>query len=142
MVRFIIFSCRPQLFQAQSNFSKFENRTRENYMTHPGSSFYRWDEPLWRLIWNSFLFVCSGILLLLHVSCSSQLYWAKPGAEPGDFDRDVVECRRSLAGGSGGRGALNPVIGIPQSEVELCLSKKGWFLAEKPADVKAAAPPN
>ena len=79
---------------------------------------------------------------LLHVSCSSPLYWAKPGAEPGDFDRDVIECRRSLATGSGGRGALNPVIGIPQSEVDLCLSKKGWFLAKKPADVNAAPPSN
>ena len=79
---------------------------------------------------------------MLHVSCSSPMYWAKPGAEPGDFDRDVIECRRSLAAGSGGRGALNPVIGIPQSEVDLCLSKKGWFLARKPADVKPAPPLN
>lgn len=78
---------------------------------------------------------------MLHVSCSSPLYWAKPGAEPGDFDRDVIDCRRSLATGSGG-GLLNPVIGIPQSEVDLCLSKKGWFLAEKPADVQPVSPPN
>lgn len=109
---------------------------------HPAYSFFRWDGPPWRLTRNSLLLVWAGIFLLLHVNCSSPLYWAKPGAEPGDFDRDVIECRRSLATGSGGRGALNPVIGIPQSEVDLCLSKKGWFLAKRPADVNAAPPSN
>ena len=108
-------------------------------------SYFRWDERIWPNTRNSLFLVCSGILLLLHVSCSSQLYWAKPGAKPGDFDRDVVECRRSLAGGSGGLGALDPVIGVPQSDVDQCLSKKGWYLAKKPADVKPAdapAPPS
>ena len=96
----------------------------------------------WRLTRHSIFLVWAGIFFLLPVSCSTPMYWAKPGAEPGDFDRDVIECRRSLAGGSGGRGALNPVIGIPQSEVDLCLSNKGWFLARKPTDVKPAPPSN
>lgn len=90
------------------------------------------------------LILCSFALCLSLSGCSSPMYWAKPGAQPGDFDRDVVDCRRILAGQqSGGFSAssLNPAIGIPQSAVDQCLGQKGWYLAEKPPDVQPVDPP-
>ena len=110
-------------------------------MKHPQRELYPWRGSKWSLWRILLLTVGNGLLVLFLVSCSSQLYWVKQGAEPGDFDRDMLDCRRSLATRPGG-GMLDPTIGIPQSEVELCLSKKGWFLAEKPADVQPVGPPN
>ena len=88
--------------------------------------------------------VHSLILVLSLTSCSSKLYWAKPGAQPGDFDRDVVECRRDLAAAHGREfspASLNPAIGIPQSAIDQCLGQKGWYLAEKPPEVEPVDPP-
>ena len=86
----------------------------------------------------------SAIILIIFFSltaCSSKMYWAKPGAKPGDFDRDVVECRKTLAGANGGGVSLNPAYGIPQSAIDQCLGQKGWYLAEKPPDVEPVDPP-
>ena len=46
----------------------------------------------------SFLLICFSL-----TGCSSPQYWAKPGAKAGDFDRDVVDCKRTLAGSQGRR---------------------------------------
>ena len=80
--------------------------------------------------------ICVILFFLSVVACSQPLYWAKPGAQSGDFERDTTECRRTIASeGSQGMMSptqLNPAIGISQSAVEECLGTKGWFLAEKP----------
>ena len=85
------------------------------------------------------------LFALILPSCSSPQYWAKPGAKPGDFDRDLVDCKRTLAGSQGGgfsAAALNPAYGIPQSAVDQCMGQKGWYLADKPPDEEAIEPPN
>ena len=77
-------------------------------------------------------------------ACGPDLYWAKPGAKPGDYDRDVIDCKRALAGSQGGgysASSLNPAYGIPQSAVEQCMGQKGWYLAEKPPDEEPIDPP-
>jgi hypothetical protein len=90
------------------------------------------------------LMICIFIIGLSLSACAHKLYWAKPGAQPGDFDRDVVECKRALAGAQG-RGfspsSLNPAYGIPQSAVDQCMGQKGWYLADKPPDVEPIDPP-
>ena len=88
-----------------------------------------------------FLIFLFGFLL---PSCSSPQYWAKPGAKPGDYDRDVVDCKRTLAGSQGGgfsSASLNPAYGIPQSAVDQCMGQKGWYLADKPQDEEPIDPP-
>ena len=89
----------------------------------------------------SVFFLATGFSLN---ACGPELYWAKPGAKPGDYDRDVIDCKRALAG-SQGRGfspsSLNPAYGIPQSAVDQCMGQKGWYLAEKPPDVEPVDPP-
>ena len=97
--------------------------------------------PLKTLFALSVFFPVIGFSL---TACSSPQYWAKPGAQPGDFDRDVIDCKRALAG-SQGRGysssSLNPAYGIPQSAVDQCMGQKGWYLADKPPEVEPIDPP-
>ena len=84
---------------------------------------------------------CWIALVLSLVACSPKLYWAKPGAKPGEFERDVTDCRRALAAERSGGGLapaqLNPAVGISQVAVEECLGAKGWFLAKKPGNVSS-----
>ncbi len=99
------------------------------------------DHPMKTLFTLSVFFLVIGFSLM---ACSSPQYWAKPGAKPGDFDRDVVDCKRTLAGSQGGGfspSSLNPAYGIPQSAVDQCMGQKGWYLAEKPPDVAPIDPP-
>ncbi len=98
----------------------------------------------WRFFEKSLLVSCGSLLFFNLLACAPKLYWAKPGAQPGDFDRDVVECRRELAGAQGkgfSPSSLNPAYGIPQSAVDQCMGQKGWYLAEKPPDVAPIYPP-
>ena len=92
----------------------------------------------------STLIVYSFTILFLLNACGPELYWAKPGAQPGDYDRDVVDCRRQLAGAKGpgfSPSSLNPAYGIPQSAIDQCMGQKGWYLAEKPPDEEPIDPP-
>jgi hypothetical protein len=79
-----------------------------------------------------------GILsafILLTVGCTPQLFWAKPGAQPGEFEEDTRQCRETIISGSGPQGtsdALTLKIGISEDAMEQCLMAKGWVLAEKP----------
>ena len=79
-----------------------------------------------------------GLLGLCIFGCAEPLYWAKPGAQAEDFDRDVQECRANLglpANPKAGTGfsVLNPTVGSASVAIEQCLADKGWFLAKKPA---------
>ena len=91
------------------------------------------------------LFLMGIFLFCLSLpGCGPELYWAKPGAKPGDYDRDVVDCRRQLAGAKGAGfspSSLNPAYGIPQSAIDQCMGQKGWYLAEKPPDEEPIDPP-
>jgi len=75
-----------------------------------------------------------GFLLF---GCTEPLYWAKSGAQAGEFERDIVTCQEELGvpiGGKGGKGfsVLDPKIGTASVAMEQCLADKGWFLARKP----------
>ena len=75
---------------------------------------------------------------LLFSGCNEPLYWAKPNAQPGEFERDRVACQEALGlstGGTEGKGfaILDPKVGTASEAIEQCLSDKGWFLARKPA---------
>ncbi len=78
-----------------------------------------------------------GILGLAAQSCVEPLFWAKPGAEPGEFGRNVIECREELglsthSKAERGFSVLNPSVGTDSVAVEQCLAKKGWYLTRKP----------
>ena len=74
-------------------------------------------------------------ILLLTVGCAPQLYWAKSGARPGDFEEDVSQCRDTLisdSGHEGNSGTFPLTLRISDDALEQCLMAKGWILAEKP----------
>ncbi len=69
------------------------------------------------------------------VGCAPQLFWAKSGARPGEFDEDLSQCRDTILPGSGheGHGEGFPLtLRISDDALEQCLMAKGWVLAEKP----------
>jgi hypothetical protein len=73
--------------------------------------------------------------ILLTVGCAPQLFWAKPGAQPGEFEVDASQCREALISNSGHQGTpktLSLKFGISEDAMEQCLMAKGWILAEKP----------
>ena len=49
--------------------------------------------------------------------------WSKPGAQPGEYERDKAECEVDQ-GLSGMRG---------QAGFEMCMKRNGWFLVEEKA---------
>ncbi len=74
-------------------------------------------------------------IMLFSAGCTPQLYWAKPGAQPGEFEEDVKQCRRDVISGSDQHGfseALTLTFKPSDEAVEQCLMTKGWVLAEKP----------
>ena len=74
-------------------------------------------------------------LILLSIGCTTQLYWAKSDAQPGEFEEDVRQCRQSLISNpdeKGISGTLSRVFKLSEDAVGQCLMAKGWFLAEKP----------
>jgi hypothetical protein len=79
-----------------------------------------------------------SLLVLMALGCAEPLYWAKPGAEAEDFERDVRECHADLGlpvnpKAGTGFSVLNPTMGSASVAVEQCLADKGWYLARKPA---------
>jgi hypothetical protein len=73
--------------------------------------------------------------ILLTVGCAPQLYWAKAGAQPGEFEKDASQCREALISNTGQQGMLENLslkFGISEDAMEQCLMSKGWILAEKP----------
>ena len=75
--------------------------------------------------------------ILFQGGCAQPLYWAKPGAQPGDFDRDVKECQQILGivGNPGSRySVLDPSFGTASNTIEQCLADRGWYLARKPKE--------
>ena len=97
---------------------------------------------LWRPfmsdLFNHFFYWRKGILssfILLTVGCTPQLYWAKPGAQPGEFEEVASQCREAIISGSGPQETSDPLtlkVGISEDAMEQCLMAQGWFLAEKP----------
>lgn len=81
-------------------------------------------------------FCAIGLMATLLLGCPPQVCWTKAGAQEGDFERDVAECRRLPAS----QEADNPLrpfplkrtLGVPHTVIEQCLAEEGWFLAEKP----------
>ena len=74
-------------------------------------------------------------LILLSIGCTTQLYWAKSDAQPGEFEEDVRQCRQSLISNPDEKGiseTLSRVFKLSEDVVAQCLMAKGWFLAEKP----------
>ena len=85
-----------------------------------------------------FQMVFLALLVLFIFGCAEPLYWAKPGGQAEDFERDVRECRQNLGlpvnpKGGTGFSVLNPTVGSASAAVEQCLADKGWYLARKPA---------
>lgn len=79
--------------------------------------------------------VLSAFLIILTVGCTSQLYWAKSDAQPGEFEEDANQCRQTLLSDPGDQGiskALSQMFKLSEDAVGQCLMAKGWFLAEKP----------
>jgi len=92
-------------------------------MSDPSKHFFFWREG----ILSAFIF--------LTVGCSPQLFWAKPGAQPGEFEEDARQCREALISNSGHQSSsdiLSFKFGISEDAMEQCLMAKGWVLAEKP----------
>ena len=71
---------------------------------------------------NITYFLAIGILLTL--ACSLQTLntsWSKPGAQPGEHERAQAECDSDK-----GMSGLSE-----QTEFEVCMKQKGWFLIEE-----------
>jgi hypothetical protein len=85
-----------------------------------------------------FFFWRKGFLaafIFLTVGCAPQLFWAKPGAQPGEFEEDARQCREALISNPEYQGTsdiLSLKFGISEDAMEQCLMAKGWVLAEKP----------
>ena len=65
-----------------------------------------------------------AIVILLSTACSLQtvkLSWSKPGAQPGEFERERVKCQQDP--GLTGLG--------DDASFEVCMKRKGWFLIEE-----------
>ena len=80
-----------------------------------------------------------SFLVFIQGGCAQPLYWAKPNAQPGEFEREVRECQEHLSMEEGSTGAFNfhsfsASIGTDSVALEQCLAEKGWFLARKPND--------
>lgn len=76
-----------------------------------------------------------SVFTILMVGCVPQLYWAKPDAQPGEFEEDVRQCRQTIMSDTGDQGiseTLSHVFKLSEDAVGQCLMAKGWFLAEKP----------
>lgn len=62
---------------------------------------------------------------IFMAACSLQTVqtsWSKPGAQPGDFERDQEACEEDQ-GVTGLKGEAGFVV---------CMQKEGWFLIEEP----------
>jgi hypothetical protein len=87
---------------------------------------------------NNICFWCERIFatfLLLMVGCAPQLYWAKPDAQPGEFEEDVSQCRERIISNSDQERTSDPLtltLKVSEDAMEQCLMAKGWILAEKP----------
>ena len=51
-----------------------------------------------------------------------QTSWSKPGAQPGEFERDSTFCDQDP--GQMGMGAA--------AAYDVCMQRRGWFLVEEP----------
>jgi hypothetical protein len=89
-------------------------------------------------LFKHFFFWREGIFaafIFLMVGCAPQLFWAKPGAQPGEFEEDARQCREALIANPEHQGSsdiLSLKFGISEDAMEQCLMAKGWVLAEKP----------
>jgi hypothetical protein len=94
--------------------------------------------PLMRDSFKHIFFWRKGILsvfILLTVGCTPQLFWAKSGAQPGEFEEDVSQCRETIISNSGQQGTSKPLslnLKVSEDAMEQCLMAKNWILAEKP----------
>ncbi len=63
-----------------------------------------------------------GAMLITACSLPTvQTSWSKPGAQPGEFERDQAICEEDL-GQAGLQG---------QAGFDVCMKRKGWFLIEE-----------
>ena len=88
------------------------------------------DKPYF--FWHKEIF---SAFILITIGCAPQLFWAKPGAQPGEFEEDARQCREALIANSGHQSSsdiLSLKFGISEDAMEQCLMAKGWILAEKP----------
>lgn len=71
---------------------------------------------------------------MAFTACGPELYWAKPGAQPEEFEQDLASCRELLIHDvQRSETSLNPLSrGITDDALAQCLNSKGWFLVEKP----------
>ena len=69
-----------------------------------------------------FFFLAGTILTTACSIPTIQTSWSKPGAQPGEFERDHRACEddQSLTGLSN------------QGNFQVCMKKKGWFFIEEP----------
>jgi len=65
--------------------------------------------------------VSTGLLVTACSLPTVQTSWSKPGAQPGEFERDQAECEQDqgITGLSG------------QAGFEVCMQQRGWFLIEE-----------
>ncbi len=99
------------------------------------------------------IMLCASVLML--AGCASPYMWAKQGATPADYDRDLARCRyeaaAATAGYSTGRAAPTMsgaiaqgfgegmAIGMRRSElIDLCLQANGY--SKRPTHNAVAAP--
>ena len=78
---------------------------------------------------NSMKFFTFSLLLSssLILGCGIPLVktsWSKPGAQPGEFERDSEVCDQDP-----GRAGFGPL-----AAYDVCMQQKGWFLVEEPAN--------
>ena len=92
-------------------------------MRDPFKTFFPWSKRI------------LSVYLLFMIGCAPQLFWAKPGAQPSEFEEDARQCREALIANPEHQGSsdiLSLKFGISEDAMEQCLMAKGWVLAEKP----------
>ncbi|MDT7040795.1 hypothetical protein [Candidatus Nitronereus thalassa] len=71
-----------------------------------------------------FIIIVTGYLTMTACNLPTiQTSWSKPGAQPGEFERDQAECE--VDQGITGLGG--------QAGFDVCMKRKGWFLIEEQA---------
>ena len=74
---------------------------------------------------------------LVVFGCTKPLYWVKPNAQPGAFERDLRACQEAMGLPATGERRKNFSLldprGTTSGAIEQCLADRGWFLARKPA---------
>ena len=69
-----------------------------------------------------FAFILAGFLVLTACNLPTiKTSWSKPGAQPGEFERDQADCE--VDKGISGLGG--------QAGFDVCMKQKGWFLIEE-----------